>query len=212
MTGSVTRWQSYGCTDTNKWFVRWAANGDSLMLRPVLSQLKLQFKVGGDKSHKSTRMWTWFWLKYNLLCSFPQFLSSWQTYCFGSLFSLLYKSCFGSTGCVVGVHYYLCYRVIYNLLLLPSGGQKYLLSQFKLTSNVQTLELENLCSCACLCGGANENKTLNPVVPVRQACFEMVATSPDVILILPQDETCWCTQLLRREPEESLPTCPAKMR
>lgn len=155
MTGSVSRWQSYGCTDTNKWFVRWAANRDSLMLRPVLSQLKLQFKVGGGKSHKSTRMWTWFWLKYNLLCSFPQFLSSWQTYCFGSLFSLLYKSCFGSTGCVVGVHYYLCYRVIYNLLLLPSGGQKYLLSQFKLTSNVQTLELENLCSCACLCGGAS---------------------------------------------------------
>lgn len=62
MTGSATRWQSYGCTDTNKWFVRWAANRDSLMLRPVLSQLKLQ--------------WTWFWLKYNLLlCSFPQFVS-----------------------------------------------------------------------------------------------------------------------------------------
>lgn len=58
----------------------------------------------------------------------------------------------------------------------------------------------------------NEDKTLNPVVPVRQACFEMVGTSPDVILILPQDETCWCTQLLRREPEESLPTCLAKMR
>uniref|UniRef100_A0A3Q4GB55 Pre-mRNA-processing factor 39-like n=1 Tax=Neolamprologus brichardi TaxID=32507 RepID=A0A3Q4GB55_NEOBR len=33
----------------------------------------------------------------------------------------------------------------YNLLLLPSGGQKYLLSRFKLTYNVQTLELENLC-------------------------------------------------------------------
>lgn len=69
-------------------------------------------KLGGEKSHKSTRMWTWFWLKYNLLCSFPQFVSSWQTYCFGSLFSLLYKSCFGSTGCVVGVHYYLYYSYL----------------------------------------------------------------------------------------------------